>query len=140
MAQTPAERRARRDEYARGITDPRTGTPFKNYNALDTYQRNVKAQQKGFTTRAQERYVATGKLAKAVTEKFPGSWQRFLGGNAPTEKLARDFLIAFGPYRKGMTHAERDRSEALRDAYVEHMEDNDYDWNWDLWREEYSAL
>lgn len=138
--QTPAERRARRDAYARSLTDPRTGKPFKNYNALDTYQRNVKAASKGFTSRAQQRYQTEGKKAKEARELFPGSWNKFLGGQKPTEQLARDFLKAFGPYKSNTTDRYRDESEELRAAYIDHMMEYEYEWDWDLWREEYSAL
>lgn len=140
MAQTPQERRARRDAYARSLTDPRSGQPFKNYNALDTYQRNLKAKSRGFTSRGQERNRKAGKVAKQVQEQFPGSWRRFLGDQKPTEKLAKDFLKAFGPYPKTVTDKYRDESEELRAAYIEGMDANDYDWNWSLWRDEYSAL
>lgn len=138
--QTPSERRAKRDAYARTQTDPRTGQPFRNYNALDTYQRNQKAKARGFTSRGQERNRKAGKAVTEAAQRFPGSWQRFLGDQKPTERLAKDFLKAFGPYPRTVTDKYRDESEELRDAYVKGMSANDYDWNWSLWRDEYSAL
>lgn len=140
MPQTPAQRRAKRDAYARSLTDPRSGKPFKNYNALDTYQRNLKAQAKGFTSRGQERSAKAGKLVSEVQEKFPGSWRKFLGDQKPTERLAKDFLKAFGPYPAKVSERYATESEALRQAYIDGMEDADYEWNWSLWRDEYSSL
>jgi len=78
MAQTPAQRRAQRDAYARSLTDPRTGQPFKNYNALDTYQRNEKAKQRGFTSRAAERGAPALSLRgidyTQPSQPFPLEW------------------------------------------------------------------
>lgn len=138
--QTPSERRAKRDAYAQSLTDPRTGQPFRNYNALDTYQRNLKAKSRGFSSRGQERHQKAGKAVTEAQDRFPGSWRRFLGDQKPTEKLAKDFLKAFGPYPRTVTNRYRDESEALRAAYVAGMSEQDYDWNWSLWRDEYSAL
>lgn len=151
MAQTPSERRARRDAYARSLIDPRSGQPFANYNALDTYQRNLKAQQQGFSSRAQKRYQSEperqrraargeGKLVREARENFPLSWDRFLGDQQPTEALAKDFLKAFGPYPRRPSELYKIESEELRAAYVAGMEREGLDWDWRLWRHEYSSL
>lgn len=140
MAQTPAQRRARRDAYARSLTDPRTGQPFRNYNALDTFQRNEKAKQRGFSSRAQERGVKAGKNVREAQEQFPISWDRFLAGQKPTEKLAKDFLKAFGPYPRRTSELYRIESEELRQAYIDGLENRGIDWDWRLWRHEYAAI
>jgi hypothetical protein len=135
MAQTPGERRAKRDEYARGLTDPRSGQPFKNYNALDTWQRNERAKAKGYESRTAQRKAETVTLAQT---KFPGSFPRFLGGRKPTETLAREFLKAWGPYTQAQRQAAIAESHRLRQEYLD-SDDSD-DWNWTQWREEYSSL
>jgi hypothetical protein len=140
MAQSPSARRARRDAYARSLTDPRTGQPFKNYNALDTYQRNLKSQARGFTSRAQERRETESAELRRVQDAFPLSWQRFLGDQRPTRELAKDFWKAFGKYPRNVSHRYRDESEELRAAYVAGMEAQGTDWDWNLWRVEYAAV
>lgn len=147
MAQTPAQRRAQRDAYARSLTDPRTGQPFKNYNALDTYQRNEKAKQRGFTSRAAERGAreraqgvqGRGKNVREAEERFPLSWERFLGDQKPTERLAKDFLKAFGPYPNRPSELYKIESEELRQAYIDALDNRGIDWDWRLWRHEYAA-
>lgn len=135
MAQTPAEKRAKRNAYAQSLTDPRTGRPFKNYNALDTWQRNEKAKSRGFDSRSKERKATTVGVA---AEKFPGSWPLFLAGRKPTETLARSFLKAWGPYTPKTRAAAKAEAHRLR---AEFLAGNDSDdWNWNLWREEYGSL
>lgn len=138
MAQTPAERRAKRDTYARGITDPRTGEPFRNYNALDTYRRNEKAKAEGFKSRAAKRYIELKRYEGEAKLKFPESYPMFVEemGGRVTEKQARDFLQGFGPYPSEWTPAYAQRSKELRAAYIERMPG----WDWRLWREEYASL
>jgi hypothetical protein len=138
--QTPAERRARRDAYARSLMDPRTGQPFRNYNALDTWQRNQKAQTQGFSGRGQKRYQQVAvTLVRQARGQFPGAYSRFLELNdlKSTETSARRFLKAFGPYPKqGLTGKYIQQSKDLRAQYLADMDE----WDWDLWREEYSQI
>lgn len=131
---TPAEKRARRDERARSRINPSTGQPFRNYNELDTWQRNEKAKAQGYTTRSQKRYEKESKGAvERVSERFSNTWQAFLEstGAKPTVKNATEFEKAFGVGKKG-TPANR----ARRQRFIDEM-GGDFDWQ--LWRTEYSS-
>lgn len=134
MAMTPAERRQRRDANAQSRVNPDTGRPFRNYNELDTWQRNQRAKAAGYTSRSQARYAKEVKGAlQRVTERFPRSWQDFLDSTdgRPTQKLAAEFEKAFGRGKKA-TKANK----LARQRLIEEL-GGDFDWN--LWRTEYSS-
>lgn len=147
MVQTPAERRAKRDEMARGRINPDTGMPFRNYNQLDTWQRNQKAKTKGFTSRAAERSrkelrgpvqgpKPVTSFGKEVTKayKLPDSFNAFLAGRQPTERLAKEFNDAFNKQPKRLSSDTRFHRRALR-ARLSAFEG----WDWQQWREEYAV-
>jgi hypothetical protein len=130
VALSPAERRQRRDERARERINPDTGQPFRNYNELDTWQRNQKAKAEGFKTRSQKRYQKTAKpLIDEMTTKFPESYRVFLNGAKPSETNARQFKKAFG--KQGP--ATQSDKAARRKASV----DSNF---WRQWRVEYAGL
>lgn len=137
MAQTPAERRAKRDETARARINPDTGEHFKNYNQLDTWQRNQKAKKEGFTSRAQKRGSAkrsTPEQDKA--RKLPNSYHFFLRGRPSSETLAKEFNFALGPLPKAMPGDERFRARAEREFILRFNQAE----NWPMWRNEYDAV
>jgi hypothetical protein len=132
MAQTPADRKLKRDQYAQSLG-------FRNYNALDTYRRNEKARAEGYKSRAAKRYARTTKPLIEDAKRFE-SFATYLGDRKPTEKAARDFLKAFGPYPNAVTSSYKSAARNLRDRLIDWMQDNDIEWDWNKWREEYNAL
>jgi hypothetical protein len=124
MALSPAERRQRRDERAQQRINPDTGQPFRNYNQLDTWQRNQKAKAEGFTSRAAKR-IRNSDVTKAK-QTLPETYQMVFGSKKRvTEREARDFMAGLGP--GGLSHS-------LRRAYTQRAGS----FNWQLWRNEYS--
>lgn len=139
MAQTPAERRARRDAMAQARINPDTGMPFANYNALDTWQRNQKAKVMGFRNRYERRVEQAVAPVMGPQERkarlLPQSFYNFLRGRQPTEALARDFNDAFGRQPKRASKSTRLRLRALRARFS-----GEAGWSWALWRAEYATL
>ena len=134
MALTPSERRTRRDERAQAIVNPDTGQPFRNYNQLDTWQRNQKAKQAGFKTRSQARYQKVTKpLITEMQTKFPDTFSSFLDERPPTETLARQFKRAFGT--KGPSSPIM---KTARKTFSESEHGDNFDWRG--WRTEYASL
>jgi hypothetical protein len=136
MAQTPAERRARRDLTAQSRINPDTGVPFRNYNALDTWQRNQRAQAQGFRNRyelAKRRALGPGPELRRAYD-LPNSFENFLQGREPTEALAQDFNRAFGHGSSGSSTSSRQRNKALRLRFA-----SEEGWDWRVWRDEYAA-
>ena len=148
---SPAERRARRDASAQARINPDTGVPFRNYNQLDTWQRNQKAKKEGFTSRAQKRGVqekakkvaATPSIpkGKAGLERrraslLPNSYHYFLHGRESTEETAREFNRLFTKYQPKIDADERFMRRAERDRVLGGNEAE----NWPMWRNEYDSL
>lgn len=128
MAQTPEERKRKRDHYAQSLG-------FRNYYALDTHRRNQKARAEGYKSRAAKRYATTSKPLIEEAKKW-STFDRFLGSRKPSEKTAREFLKAFGKYPAKVTERYKKQARELRARLIQDLDD----WDWAAWREEYESM
>lgn len=108
--------------------------PFRNYNALDTWQRNTRAKTAGFKNRYEQvkrKSLGPGPELRTAYE-LPNSFDNFLRGREPSEALAREFNQAFGKGSGGNSKTTRLRNHALRLRFA-----SEEGWDWKTWRDEY---
>lgn len=122
----------REDAAARRRINPDTGKPFKNRNDLDTYRRNLKARERGYTSRAQERRRKESPVI-ARAKEFGQSWKQWLGGQRATVGRARDFIDAFGTQGTASPEQRKARADFLDS-------EQGSEWDWKQWQEDYKAV